>query len=110
MSAFLRTRVYRPESLVWLKGYQAPIRWRKANEITGLHAVPYDVEVEVTKSSSLGRWVHQQRESGRAGELGPHRAELLDSGGRMVWEPGEEAWARSRGAGGWPPAALSGRW
>ncbi|MFE1499749.1 DEAD/DEAH box helicase family protein, partial [Streptomyces albidoflavus] len=37
IAAFLRTRVYRPESLVWLEGYQALIRWRAENEITGLH-------------------------------------------------------------------------
>ncbi|POG43254.1 helicase [Streptomyces sp. ZL-24] len=95
IAAFLRTRVYRPESLAWLEGYQALIRWRKENEITGVHAVPYDVEVEVgaTKSFPLGRWVHQQRKSLRAGELDPHRKELLDAPeAAMVWEPGEEAW------------------
>ncbi|THA36059.1 helicase [Streptomyces sp. A1277] len=95
ISAFLRTRVYRPESLVWLEGYQALLRWRKENEITGLRAVPYDVEVEVgvTKNFPLGRWVHQQRKSRRAGELDPHREELLDAPeAGMVWEPGEEAW------------------
>ncbi|MEZ7159928.1 Helicase associated domain protein [Streptomyces sp. MAD19A] len=95
IAAFLRTRVYRPESLVWLQGYQALIRWRKENEITGLYAVPYDVEVEVgaTKSFPLGRWVHQQRKALRAGELDPHRKELLDAPeAGMVWEPGEEAW------------------
>ncbi|MEU1494832.1 Helicase associated domain protein [Streptomyces sp. NPDC005776] len=95
ISAFLRTRVYRPESLVWLEGHQALLRWRAENEITGLHAVPYDVEVEVgvTKSFPLGRWVHQQRKSRRAGELDPHREELLDApAAGMVWEPGEEAW------------------
>ncbi|KES02983.1 helicase [Streptomyces toyocaensis] len=95
IAAFLRTRVYRPESLVWLEGYQALIRWRKEHEITGLHAVPYDVEVEVgaTKAFPLGRWVHQQRKALRAGELEPRRKELLDaSEAGMVWEPGEEAW------------------
>ncbi|MFD5730486.1 Helicase associated domain protein [Streptomyces sp. NPDC058368] len=95
IAAFLRTRVYRPESLVWLEGYQALIRWRKENEITGPYAVPYDVEVEVgvTKDFPLGRWVHQQRKSRRAGELDPHREELLDAPeAGMVWEPGEEAW------------------
>jgi hypothetical protein len=40
IAAFLRTRVYRPESLVWLEGYQALLRWRKDNHITGLYAVP----------------------------------------------------------------------
>ncbi|MFF5092105.1 DEAD/DEAH box helicase [Streptomyces niveus] len=95
IAAFLRTRVYRPESLVWLEGYQALIRWRAENEITGVHAVPYDVEVEVgvTKDFPLGRWVHQQRKTLRAGELEERRKTLLDAPeAGMVWEPGEEAW------------------
>ncbi|WP_030980272.1 DEAD/DEAH box helicase [Streptomyces sp. NRRL S-1824] len=95
IAAFLRTRVYRPESLVWLEGYQALLRWRAENEITGLHAVPYDVEVEVgvTKDFPLGRWVHQQRKALRARELEPRRKTLLDAPeAGMVWEPGEEAW------------------
>ncbi|MFF5257276.1 Helicase associated domain protein, partial [Streptomyces leeuwenhoekii] len=95
IAAFLRTRVYRPESLVWLEGYQALLRWRKENEITGLYAVPYNVEVEVgaTKAFPLGRWVHQQRKALRAGELEDRRKTLLDAPeAGMVWEPGEEAW------------------
>ncbi|WP_432089161.1 Helicase associated domain protein [Streptomyces sp. bgisy095] len=95
IAAFLRTRVYRPESLVWLEGYQALLRWRAENEIIGLYAVPYDVEVEVgaTKSFPLGRWVHQQRKAQRAGELEGRRKVLLDAPeAGMVWEPGEEAW------------------
>ncbi|MFJ3176425.1 Helicase associated domain protein [Streptomyces roseus] len=95
IAAFLRTRVYRPESLVWLEGYQALIRWRAENDITGLHAVPYDTETEVgvTKAFPLGRWVHQQRKALRTGELEERRKELLDAPeAGMVWEPGEEAW------------------
>ncbi|MFE0790332.1 Helicase associated domain protein [Streptomyces mutabilis] len=95
IAAFLRTRVYRPESLVWLEGYQALLRWRRENKITGLYAVPYDVEVEVgvTKDFPLGRWVHQQRKALRAGELEDRRKTLLDAPeAGMVWEPGEEAW------------------
>ncbi|MBN0049244.1 Helicase associated domain protein [Streptomyces actuosus] len=93
IAAFLRTRVYRPESLVWLEGYQALLHWRKDNHITGLHAVPYDTETEAgaTKAFPLGRWVHQQRRTYRAGELDEHRKTLLDEAG-MVWEPGDEAW------------------
>ncbi|WP_329169690.1 Helicase associated domain protein [Streptomyces decoyicus] len=93
IAAFLRTRVYRPESLVWLEGYQALLRWRKDNHIAGLYAVPYDTETEagVTKAFPLGRWVHQQRRVYRAGELDDHRKTLLDEAG-MVWEPGDEAW------------------
>ncbi|MFE2117889.1 Helicase associated domain protein [Streptomyces microflavus] len=95
IAAFLRTRVYRPESLVWLEGYQALIRWRAENGITGVHAVPYDTETEVgvTKGFPLGRWVHQQRKAVRAGELEERRKTLLDAPeAGMVWEPGEEAW------------------
>ncbi|MFF4324812.1 Helicase associated domain protein [Streptomyces sp. NPDC001568] len=95
IAAFLRTRVYRPESLVWLEGYQALIRWRAENEITGVHPVPYDVEVEVgvTKTFPLGRWVHQQRKALRTGELEDRRKTLLDAPeAGMMWEPGEEAW------------------
>jgi hypothetical protein len=93
IAAFLRTRVYRPESLVWLEGYQALLHWRKSNHITGLHAVPYDTETEAgaTERFPLGRWVHQQRRVYRAGELDDHRKTLLDEAG-MVWEPGDEAW------------------
>ncbi|MGF1344491.1 Helicase associated domain protein [Streptomyces flavovirens] len=95
IAAFLRTRVYRPESLVWLEGYQALLRWRAENQITGVYAVPYDVEVEVgaTKAFPLGRWVHQQRKALRAGELEERRKTLLDAPeAGMLWEPGEEAW------------------
>ncbi|PSM39097.1 helicase [Streptomyces dioscori] len=95
IAAFLRTRVYRPDSLVWLEGYQALIRWRAENEITGLYAVPYDAETQVgvTKGFPLGRWVHQQRKALRAGEMEERRKELLDAPeAGMVWEPGEEAW------------------
>ncbi|MEU4686646.1 DEAD/DEAH box helicase [Streptomyces xinghaiensis] len=95
IAAFLRTRVYRPESLVWLQGYQALLRWRKENGITGVYAVPYDVEVPVgtTKTFPLGRWVHQQRKALRAGELEERRKTLLNAPeAGMVWEPGEEAW------------------
>ncbi|SDQ61261.1 Helicase associated domain-containing protein [Streptomyces sp. KS_16] len=95
IAAFLRTRVYRPESLVWLEGYQALLRWRAENQITGVYAVPYDVETEVgvTKDFPLGRWVHQQRKALRAGELEERRKTLLDAPeAGMLWEPGEEAW------------------
>ncbi|MEU9198357.1 DEAD/DEAH box helicase [Streptomyces hundungensis] len=95
IAAFLRTRVYRPESLVWLEGYQALLRWRRIHHHTGLHAVPYETEAEVgaTKRFPLGRWVHQQRKALRAGELDNHRKELLDADeAGMVWEPGDEAW------------------
>ncbi|MFD5372538.1 Helicase associated domain protein [Streptomyces sp. NPDC127103] len=95
IAALTRCRVIRPQSLVWLEGYQALTRWRAENGITGLHSVPYDVETAVgtTKTFPLGRWVHQQRKTLRAGELDPHRKDLLDMPeAGMVWEPGDEAW------------------
>ncbi|MEU6709664.1 DEAD/DEAH box helicase [Streptomyces wuyuanensis] len=95
IAALTRCRVIRPQSLIWLQGHQALTRWRAENKITGLYAVPYDVETEVgtTKAFPLGRWVHQQRKSLRAGELDPHRKDLLDAPeAGMVWEPGDEAW------------------
>ncbi|WP_110944902.1 DEAD/DEAH box helicase [Streptomyces niger] len=93
VAALTRCRVIRPQSLVWLEGYQALIRWRAEQGITGLYAVPYDTETTAgaTTDFPLGRWVHQQRKALRAGELDPHRKELLDEAG-MVWEPGDEAW------------------
>ncbi|HET6856591.1 MAG TPA: Helicase associated domain protein [Streptomyces sp.] len=95
IAAFLRARVYQPESLVWLDGYQALRRWRADHGVTGLYAVPYDTRAEtgvgVIEAFPLGRWVHQQRRAQRAGELDAHRKELLDAAG-MVWEPGDEAW------------------
>ncbi|MEU0132308.1 Helicase associated domain protein [Streptomyces sp. NPDC006289] len=99
IAALTRCRVIRPQSLVWLEGYQALVRWRSENGITGLYAVPYDVETAVgtTKAFPLGRWVHQQRKALRAGELDPHRKDLLDEAG-MVWEPGNEAWEKKLAA------------
>ncbi|MEU3607076.1 Helicase associated domain protein [Streptomyces sp. NPDC035033] len=96
IAAFLRTRVYQPESLVWLEGYQALRRWRAEHNIEGLYAVPYDTVTTLAtaggmKEFPLGRWVHQQRKSHRAGTLESHRKTQLDAEG-MVWEPGDEAW------------------
>ncbi|MFJ9917448.1 Helicase associated domain protein [Actinacidiphila glaucinigra] len=94
IAAFLRTRVYRPESLVWLEGYQALRRWRTDKGITGLYAVPYDTEVKLGVTRfPLGRWVNQQRRALRAGELEDRRRKLLDEPeAGMVWEPSDQAW------------------
>ncbi|MEV8058773.1 Helicase associated domain protein [Streptomyces antimycoticus] len=94
IAAFLRTRVYRPQSLVWLEGLQARRRWREENGITGFHPTPYDAETTVGRGRGrfpVGRWEAQQRRAARAGDLDAWRRELLDEEG-MVWEPGEETW------------------
>lgn len=96
IAAFLRTRVYRPESLVWLEGCQALLRWRAENEVTGLYAVAYDTgtEVGVTKDFPLGRWVHRQRKALRAGELEPRRKEPLDAQPRSAPTTGQPGTSR----------------
>ncbi|MEO3843215.1 Helicase associated domain protein [Streptomyces sp. B22F1] len=97
ISAFLRARIYRPQSLVWLEGYQARLRWRADNGITGPHTIPYDTEIKLGVTVfPLGRWEHQQRRAYRTGDLDNHRIELLEESG-IVWEPGEQAWARKLG-------------
>lgn len=97
IAAFLRARIYRPESLVWLEGYQARLRWRAENGITGPHTTPYDTEIKLGITMfPVGRWEHQQRRAYRTGDLDAHRIELLEESG-MVWEPGEEAWERKLG-------------
>ncbi|MGW3491924.1 Helicase associated domain protein [Streptomyces sp. NPDC001054] len=96
IAAFLRTRVYQPESLVWLEGYEALRAWRAEQGVSGLCAVPYDAEVAVGASRRypVGRWTAEQRRARREGTLGAHRVELLDAEG-MVWEPREEGWERT---------------
>ncbi|MGW0778311.1 Helicase associated domain protein [Streptomyces sp. NPDC002835] len=108
IAAFVRSRVIRPDSTIWLEGWQALRRWRAENEITGRYAVPYDTTVPHTRTTApddttesegtaggavfpLGRWVHEQRRAYRQGTLDEHRRERLDELG-MVWEPGDEAW------------------
>ncbi|MEJ8662220.1 Helicase associated domain protein [Streptomyces sp. MS1.AVA.4] len=108
IAAFVRTRVILPDSVIWLRGYQALRRWRAENEITGRYAVPYDTTIDLGpgacfasesaesgESASgafpLGRWVHEQRRAYRQGSLHERRREQLEAEG-MVWEPGDEAW------------------
>jgi len=49
-------QVYRPESLVRLEGYQALLRWRTNNHISGLHTVPYDIETEAGATKASLPW------------------------------------------------------
>ncbi|WP_106432247.1 DEAD/DEAH box helicase [Streptomyces sp. Tu6071] len=96
VAAFLRTRVYQPESLVWLEGYEALRAWRAEQGVSGVCAVPYDAEVAAGASRRypVGRWTAAQRRARREGTLSAHRVELLDAEG-MVWEPREEEWERT---------------
>ncbi|MEU0373318.1 Helicase associated domain protein [Streptomyces sp. NPDC006283] len=92
IAAFVRTRVIRPDSLVWLEGFEALRRWRAENDITGLHAVPYDTEVPLGVTRfPLGRWVSEQRRTYKTGQLDEHRRALLEEEG-MVWDPADQVW------------------
>ncbi|MFE3181878.1 helicase associated domain-containing protein [Streptomyces violascens] len=92
IAAFLSTRVYQPQSLVWLEGLDALRAWRAKHHIAGLYAVPYDAEVQVGYTTyPVGRWVAQQRRTYRTGDLHPHRFKQLEAE-EMVWEPGDETW------------------
>ncbi|MFJ9420256.1 Helicase associated domain protein [Streptomyces sp. NPDC101227] len=92
IAAFLRTRVLRPDSEVWLSGLNALRRWVEAE---GHAQVPMDTVVPIGTTESngdggnggtyaLGAWVSEQRRAFRAGTLKAWRAELLDELG-MVW-------------------------
>ncbi|GAB7035975.1 Helicase associated domain protein [Streptomyces sp. NPDC021749] len=92
IASFLRTRVLRPDSEVWLAGYNALRKWVEAK---GHAQVPMDTVVPIGTTESdgdcgnggtyaLGAWVSEQRRAFRTGTLKAWRAELLDEVG-MVW-------------------------
>ncbi|MCK7628154.1 Helicase associated domain protein [Streptomyces sp. RS10V-4] len=102
IAAFLRTRVLRPDSEVWLAGLNALRKWVEAE---GHAQVPMDAVVPTGATGAtgttgttgttgsnagdggtyaLGAWVSEQRRAFRAGTLKAWRAELLDELG-MVW-------------------------
>ncbi|MFD0723644.1 DEAD/DEAH box helicase family protein [Streptomyces globosus] len=97
IAAFLRTRVYRPESLVWLEGYQALIRWRAENQITGLHAVPYDTETTVGATKNFPS-AAGYTSSAKALRTGRARRPAQDPAGRTRGRHGLGTRRRSMGS------------
>ena len=86
VAMFLRTRVLRPDSEVWLSGLNALRVWVGKH---GSARVPMDAAVDVGgRSYPLGAWIGEQRRAFRAGTLKPWRAELLSELG-MVWSVGD---------------------
>ncbi|AJC61934.1 helicase-associated (plasmid) [Streptomyces sp. 769] len=94
IAAFLRTRVLRPDSEVWLSGYNALRKWV---EKYGHAQVPLDAVVPIGTTEAdgetgdgnggtyaLGAWVSEQRRAFRAGTLKAWRVDLLNELG-MVW-------------------------
>ncbi|MFD7747801.1 Helicase associated domain protein [Streptomyces sp. NPDC059698] len=83
VALFLRTRVLRPDSEIWLTGYQALRTWVREH---GHAQVPGETTVELGDGSTfgLGPWVARQRQAFKAGVLRPWRYDLLAEIG-MVW-------------------------
>ncbi|MCX4516074.1 Helicase associated domain protein [Streptomyces anulatus] len=90
IALFLRTRVLRPDSEVWLTGYTALRGWVREH---GHASVPSDTTIELGNDGDgsmygLGSWVTEQRRAFRAGTLKPWRTDLLNKVG-MVWSVGD---------------------
>ncbi|MFI6143720.1 Helicase associated domain protein [Streptomyces griseus] len=84
VALFLRTRVLRPDSEIWLTGYNALRGWVREH---GHAQVPSETGVELGGDGAtygLGTWVSEQRRSFKAGTLKPWRTDLLNEVG-MVW-------------------------
>ncbi|MFI1227578.1 MULTISPECIES: Helicase associated domain protein [unclassified Streptomyces] len=90
IAAFLRTRVLRPDSEVWLTGYNALRVWVQEH---GSARVPVGTVVPLDDDGAtcpLSSWVSEQRRAFRLGTLKPWRAELLDELG-MIWSVADAA-------------------
>ncbi|MEU4181517.1 DEAD/DEAH box helicase family protein, partial [Streptomyces sp. NPDC026589] len=88
VALFLRTRVLRPDSEVWLTGYSALRGWVREH---GHAQVPREATVELGDDGStygLGTWVTEQRRAFKAGTLKPWRTDLLNELG-MIWSVGD---------------------
>ncbi|MDX5575528.1 DEAD/DEAH box helicase [Streptomyces sp. ID01-9D] len=97
VALFLRTRVLRPDSEIWLTGYNA-LRTFAAEH--GHAQVPRDTTVELGDGDGtygLGSWVSEQRRAFKAGTLRAWRADLLNEIG-MVWSVGDAAFWKNLGA------------
>ncbi|MCX4524041.1 Helicase associated domain protein [Streptomyces anulatus] len=87
IALFLRTRVLRPDSEVWLTGYSALRGWVREH---GHARVPSETTIELGDGGAygLGGWVAEQRRAFKAGSLKPWRTDLLNEVG-MVWSVGD---------------------
>ncbi|MFJ1804462.1 Helicase associated domain protein [Streptomyces sp. NPDC088180] len=90
IALFLRTRVLRPDSEVWLTGYNTLRAWAREH---GHAQVPHETTVELGDDGAtygLGTWVSEQRRAFKAGTLKAWRTDLLNEVG-MVWSVGDAA-------------------
>ncbi|WP_405401076.1 Helicase associated domain protein [Streptomyces sp. NBC_01104] len=87
IAAFLRTRVLRPDSEIWLTGLNALRRWvdEHGDADVPLNAtVPHSTDTAEEKPYALGAWVSEQRRGFRLGTLKAWRTDLLNELG-MTW-------------------------
>ncbi|MDG9705887.1 DEAD/DEAH box helicase [Streptomyces sp. DH37] len=125
VARFVRTRVIRPESQVWLAGLNALRTWHQQHQRqnekedqgreseehgdggqghgqgqggTGRAAGPVVVPLDARVGSfPLGAWVSEQRRAYRAGRLATWRVELLEEAG-MVWSVPDAAFEENLAA------------
>ncbi|MEU8701672.1 Helicase associated domain protein [Streptomyces sp. NPDC048680] len=90
VALFLRTRVLKPDSEVWLTGYQLLrtfVQEHGSAQVPSGTAVPFGDDGGVY---DLGAWVSEQRRAFRAGTLKPWRTDLLNEVG-MIWSVSDAA-------------------
>ncbi|MEU6632112.1 Helicase associated domain protein [Streptomyces parvus] len=96
VALFLRTRVLRPDSEIWLTGYNTLRTWAREH---GHARVPSDTTVKSGDDGTygLGTWVSEQRRAFKTGVLKAWRVDLLNEVG-MVWSVGDAAFWKNLGA------------
>ncbi len=96
VALFLRTRVLRPDSEIWLTGYNTLRTWAGEH---GHARVPSDTTVKSGDDGTygLGTWVSEQRRAFKAGTLKAWRVDLLNGVG-MVWSVGDAGFWRNLSA------------
>ncbi|MFZ4277917.1 Helicase associated domain protein [Streptomyces arboris] len=97
VALFLRTRVLRPDSEIWLAGYNMLRSWVREH---GHAQVPGDTTVPLGDDGDtygLGSWVSEQRRAFKAGTLRAWRADLLNEVG-MIWSVGDAAFWKNLNA------------
>ncbi|MGW7400116.1 helicase associated domain-containing protein, partial [Streptomyces cyaneofuscatus] len=89
IALFLRTRILRPDSEIWLTGYNVLRTWVREY---GDARVPSETAVPLGDGDAygLGTWVKEQRRAFKAGALKPWRVDLLNELG-MIWSVGDAA-------------------
>ncbi|MFF5894124.1 Helicase associated domain protein [Streptomyces globisporus] len=96
VALFLRTRVLRPDSEIWLTGYNTLRNWVREH---GHARIPSEATVKSGDGDTyaLGSWVSEQRRAFKAGTLKAWRTDLLNEVG-MVWSVGDAAFWRNLNA------------